>query len=179
MFIPLMAALAALPWYIFIYYFGLQTPVLKIWEISTEPIFQKSEVNFLAMGDIMLSRSVGDKIQKANDPFLPFSQLSSLLESVDFSFANLETPIVPTNNMWVPGSLIFSTPESYAVGFKSIIFLSSIWPIIMLMIKVNNDCFILWNISKNSEYSMFDLVQISRKPGNQSYKKKMVSKYVL
>lgn len=54
------------------------------------------------MGDIMLSRSVGDKIQKANNPLLPFSQVSSLLESVDFSFANLETPIYSTKNTAVP-----------------------------------------------------------------------------
>ncbi len=113
-----MAAVAALPWFVFIYYFSLSAPVLNTWAISAEPVFQKSEVNFLAMGDIMLSRSVGDKIQKANNPLLPFSQLSSLLEWVDFSFANLETPIVPTKNMWVPGSLVFSTPESYAVGLQ-------------------------------------------------------------
>ena len=64
-----------------------------------EPIFQKSEVNFLAMGDIMLSRSVAGKIQKAGDPLLPFSKISNVLESVDFSFANLETPIMPTKNI--------------------------------------------------------------------------------
>ncbi len=117
LFLPLMALISALPWYIFVSYF-LRAPVIKTWDISTQPIFQKSEVNFLAMGDIMLSRSVAGKIQKAGDPLLPFGKISNVLESVDFSFANLETPIMPTKNIWAPGSLVFSTPESYAVGLQ-------------------------------------------------------------
>lgn len=112
-----MGVIAGLPWYIFVSYFFSQSPV-KTWEISREPIFQKSEVNFLAMGDIMLSRSVAGKIQKSNNPLLPFSQLVPLLESVDFSFANLETPIVPTQNIGAPWSLVFSTPETYAIGLQ-------------------------------------------------------------
>jgi gamma-polyglutamate biosynthesis protein CapA len=48
---------------------------------------------FLAVGDIMLSRGVAQRIRNANDPLLPFRRLETLLRSTDFNFGNLETPV--------------------------------------------------------------------------------------
>ncbi len=53
----------------------------------------ETRVTFLAVGDIMLSRGVAQRIRNANDPLLPFRQLASLFKSTDFNFGNLETPV--------------------------------------------------------------------------------------
>src|SRR3989344_4485679 len=47
----------------------------------------------LFAGDIMLSRAVGDVIQKTNDPTFPFLRIKEYLDSADLRFANLEGPI--------------------------------------------------------------------------------------
>jgi len=69
---------------------------------------------FLAGGDIMLSRKVAESIRAANNPLLPFGNLTELFNSVDFSFANLETPIAssPTSGTVGGSSLIFNSPQS-------------------------------------------------------------------
>lgn len=54
---------------------------------------KEATVTFLAVGDIMLSRGVAQRINNANDPLLPFRQLERLLRSTDFNFGNLETPV--------------------------------------------------------------------------------------
>ncbi len=55
--------------------------------------FQETRAVFLAVGDIMLSRGVNQMIEKENDPLLPYSRLEDLLESTDFNFGNLESPV--------------------------------------------------------------------------------------
>src|SRR5437660_9721560 len=57
------------------------------------PKHEETRVTFLAVGDIMLSRGVAQRIRNANDSLLPFRQLSTLLKSTDFNFGNLETPV--------------------------------------------------------------------------------------
>ncbi len=47
----------------------------------------------LFAGDIMLSRAVGKKIQKAGDQNFPFLKIADTIRSADFAFANLENPI--------------------------------------------------------------------------------------
>ncbi|TSA44676.1 CapA family protein [bacterium] len=47
----------------------------------------------LAVGDIMLSRHVGAKIEKAGNPNLPFEDIKSLFDSTDIKFGNLECPL--------------------------------------------------------------------------------------
>ncbi|RLC34500.1 CapA family protein, partial [Candidatus Shapirobacteria bacterium] len=51
-------------------------------------------ISLLAVGDIMLSRTVATKI-KQNGPDYPFVEFKSILNSVDLVFANLETPLTP------------------------------------------------------------------------------------
>ena len=47
----------------------------------------------LFVGDIMLSRSVGDIMVVKNDYRWPFEKIAGFLKSADLTFANLETPI--------------------------------------------------------------------------------------
>ena len=61
---------------------------------ATEPPeIADAKVTFLAVGDILLSRRVAQRMKAANDPLLPFRKLEPLLKSTDFNFGNLETPI--------------------------------------------------------------------------------------
>jgi poly-gamma-glutamate synthesis protein (capsule biosynthesis protein) len=61
------------------------------------------EVSLIAVGDIMLSRNVADKIRKHNDFNYPFASTSAWLKSADAVFGNLESsitpgPVVPTGS---------------------------------------------------------------------------------
>lgn len=62
--------------------------------ILEAPIAPK-EVSIVFAGDIMLSRGVNRAINKNNNINFPFAKLSDYINSADFGFANLETPITP------------------------------------------------------------------------------------
>lgn len=51
------------------------------------------EINLLFVGDIMLSRAVGEKIKEAGDYRYPFLETADFLAQADLTFANLENPI--------------------------------------------------------------------------------------
>ncbi len=50
-------------------------------------------ITLIFAGDIMLSRAVGQKIQKTKDSNFPFLKIAETIRSADFAFANLENPI--------------------------------------------------------------------------------------
>ncbi|HUO75852.1 MAG TPA: CapA family protein [Candidatus Paceibacterota bacterium] len=50
-------------------------------------------VHLLFVGDIMLSRSVGDAMLRRNDFDWPFERIASVTAAADLTFGNLETPI--------------------------------------------------------------------------------------
>jgi poly-gamma-glutamate synthesis protein (capsule biosynthesis protein) len=50
-------------------------------------------VNVVLVGDIMLSRAVGNKMQKTNDYKFPFLEIADVLKPADIIFGNLEGPI--------------------------------------------------------------------------------------
>ena len=84
--------------------------------LSTQPSkHEETRVTFLAVGDIMLSRGVAQRIRNANDPLLPFRQLSTLLKSTDFNFGNLETPVSGKDQV-LGHDLIFNTRTQDIVG---------------------------------------------------------------
>lgn len=60
---------------------------------TESPESADARVTFLAVGDIMLSRRVAQRMREANDPLLPFRKLETLFKSTDFNFGNLETPV--------------------------------------------------------------------------------------
>lgn len=66
-----------------------------------------STVDFLAVGDIMLSRGVAAQI-KTGDTGAPFLGMAGILLSTDFNFANLESPV---GNVTGGHSMIFGAPE--------------------------------------------------------------------
>lgn len=55
----------------------------------------KPQVTLVAVGDIMMSRSVGSAIRKANDFGYPFAHIKEAFVGSDLAFANLEAPISP------------------------------------------------------------------------------------
>ena len=74
------------------------------------------QASFIATGDIMLSRHVAEKIKAAGDPAAPFYQISSTLQSADFSFGNLESPIVYGPGTLGGNSLVFAASSSTLEG---------------------------------------------------------------
>jgi poly-gamma-glutamate synthesis protein (capsule biosynthesis protein) len=53
----------------------------------------KESLTLIFVGDIMLSRAVGDKMKKENDWTWPFLKIGDWLKSADITFGNLEGPI--------------------------------------------------------------------------------------
>lgn len=75
-----------------------------------------SKISFVAVGDIMLSRNVAQKIKEAKDPAAPFKNISSLLQTVDFSFGNLESPIIKGQGTAGGHSMVFAAGEDVVPG---------------------------------------------------------------
>jgi poly-gamma-glutamate synthesis protein (capsule biosynthesis protein) len=65
------------------------------------------------VGDIMLSRNVAGTAQKAGNPELPFTGISELLNSTDFNFGNLESPLSGRSDFNPTGSLVFNAPPEF------------------------------------------------------------------
>lgn len=85
--------------------------------LTPKPAETKTSTTFLAVGDIMLSRKVALKLKEANNPRLPFKNLTHLFTAVDFAFGNLETPFA--EKPIVGGStLIFASPTSSLAGLR-------------------------------------------------------------
>ncbi len=60
---------------------------------SLTPTPSTGEVSMVFVGDIMLSRSVGQKIIEQNDFKFPFLRIADYLKGFDLTFANLENPV--------------------------------------------------------------------------------------
>lgn len=84
--------------------------------VSSSPA-PNGKANMLFVGDIMLSRSVGETMAMKNDYLWPFRQIADFLKGADLTFANLETPV--SNRGTNVGSVYSfrSKPESI-VGLK-------------------------------------------------------------
>lgn len=80
---------------------------------------QQTEASFLAVGDIMLSRSVASTIKKSADPLLPFKNVKDLLASTNFNFGNLESPLSGKNDFEQTGSMTFNAPPAYTDGLST------------------------------------------------------------
>lgn len=72
---------------------------------------QNTEITFLAVGDIMLSRNVaGTMAKNGKDAYFPFRGLEDLLHETDFNFGNLESPFSGSDSYNPTGSLVFNAP---------------------------------------------------------------------
>src|SRR5437763_997543 len=74
--------------------FATVTPKNEISEQLPHQAADSSQVTLIAVGDIMLSRVVAQKI-KINGSDYPFAKVHDYLNSADLAFANLESPLTP------------------------------------------------------------------------------------
>lgn len=58
---------------------------------NTKPL---TPVTLLFIGDVMLGRSVNERIQSSQDPSWPFIYVQDVLRSADIAYINLESPLV-------------------------------------------------------------------------------------
>lgn len=84
--------LAASAWAVVSYPLGTRA-VQQIATSVPTPSADTRPVTLLFVGDIMLSRSVGDSMNAKHDWLWPFSRIASVTASADLAFANLETTI--------------------------------------------------------------------------------------
>lgn len=76
--------------------------------VAVEP---PKEVSLIAVGDIMLSRTVDDKIKKYQDYKYPFLKTADLSAAADLTFGNLETPVTPGRRIDAYEMVFRSDPE--------------------------------------------------------------------
>ncbi len=70
---------------------------------------------FVAVGDIMLSRSVGAVIRQKNDVKYPYAATADFTRGVDIAFANLETAVTPGRAI-APGEMTFRADPDTVKG---------------------------------------------------------------
>jgi poly-gamma-glutamate synthesis protein (capsule biosynthesis protein) len=71
-------------------------------------------ITLIAVGDVMLGRSVNAKMRKLNDFHYPFLKTAAFLKAADLTFANLESPFYddcPTTNT---GMIFCADPKAIA-----------------------------------------------------------------
>lgn len=79
---------------------------------------EKNEsICLVAVGDIMLSRYVSQKIKEHDDPGYPFTEVEWFLRSGDIAFGNLEGPITPGRQIKVP-EMVFRADPCMALALK-------------------------------------------------------------
>jgi len=72
---------------------GLQAESLNFYLNTIQRQHEQKETTLLFVGDIMLSREVGEQIKKRGDPRYPFLKTAEILNSADLTVGNLEGPI--------------------------------------------------------------------------------------
>jgi len=85
--------------------------------MAPEFIKPKPEVTLMAVGDIMLSRSVEQLMVKKNDFTLPFVKLANVTKGVDIAFGNLETTVIAGRKIST-GEFEFRTDPKSLEGLK-------------------------------------------------------------
>ena len=59
--------------------------------VESEPT---NKVKIVFVGDVMLSRVVGEKMVAKKNYFYPFEKMATVLQKADLTFGNLESPII-------------------------------------------------------------------------------------
>lgn len=77
----------------------------------------KDELVLAAVGDLMLSRVVADKISRHGADY-PLLKVSNWLKEADVLFGNLETPLTPGRRI-VTGEMVFRADPALAVTLKN------------------------------------------------------------
>ena len=90
---------------------GVSPPLSCAERITSESI------TIVAVGDVMLSRMVGERIRLIGDPKAPFLETAEILEKADITFCNLESPFYDDDLLdeeW----LIFGAEPTTIEGLK-------------------------------------------------------------
>jgi len=69
------------------------TTAILLWQGWNFAKNSKKEAQLVFVGDIMLSRNIGDTIEKKGSSFYLFEKTKQILSSADVTFGNLETPV--------------------------------------------------------------------------------------
>ena len=87
---------------------------------TVEEIIQEPELRFMAMGDIMLGRGVGMRLQKAGSYEKAFEKIAPVLKQGDIVFANLETPITSnTQGLEIKRKIVLKAEPESVSGLTS------------------------------------------------------------
>jgi len=73
---------------------------------------KEPEVVLVAVGDIMLSRMVAQRIKEHQDPNYPFLKVADLISQADIAFGNLECPITSGRTISLFEMIFRADPES-------------------------------------------------------------------
>ncbi len=84
---------------------------------SEKKVEENPEINLTAVGDIILSRTVGVKIKESGDNSLPFRKVSNILSQGDITFGNLEAPFYNQGELIKEGMTFKAEPE-FIEGIK-------------------------------------------------------------
>ncbi|MFC1900802.1 CapA family protein [Chloroflexota bacterium] len=75
------------------------------------------DVVMVAVGDVMLSRMVGETIREKDDPEIPFVETAGILQEADIAFCNLESPFYE-EGLPVEGEMVFGAAPETVEGLK-------------------------------------------------------------
>lgn len=78
---------------------------------------EDEKIKMIAVGDIMLSRAVEQKMMEYQDYKYPFLKTAEITSAADLVFGNLETAIIP-GRIIKSGEMIFRTDPKSAEGLK-------------------------------------------------------------
>lgn len=76
------------------------------------PAQKQPEITFVAGGDVMLSRHVGEKIRKYKDNSWPFRKIYEEFKSADLAFINLESPFYDKGAPITEGMIFKAEPDT-------------------------------------------------------------------
>ncbi len=78
---------------------------------------KREPVTLVAVGDVMLSRGVADRIREHEDSGLPFVKAKGFLRTGDIVFGNLEAPLTSGREIDIPEMVLRADPEmAYALA---------------------------------------------------------------
>lgn len=86
-------------------------------ELDEPQVTSSDNLVIVAVGDVMLSRTVGERIRITGDPKAPFLKTAEILEEADITFCNLESPFYDEKPP-IEGEMIFGADPETIEGLK-------------------------------------------------------------
>lgn len=99
-------------------WFGGPLSPFEGFAVLAERYFMEKNVTVVAVGDILLSRHIGKKIDQTKDAGVPFANVRQLLTGADIAFGNLESPVV-AGDVPIRSGMVFRCLTRYVPGLIS------------------------------------------------------------